>query len=328
MITLSLCIKAMASFKSLAAHAQNDPDFSEDYSVLVLDNGSVNYEDISSRIFKRASVIFDHQKLISYRSRSQLSDKEIESLLQRICTKTGTKLLVVRPSNVFKLQPLVLPLEFCYECEALFDGGICKCCQDQAEFTGVPSTNLPIAIPPFGAADSTCYHATTFYATDKIREGSLTIELAVCVKGNDSIKDAEDVLVRVHSECLTGDVFYSRKCDCGEQKLKFMHMMDKEKHAVLVYIKGHEGRGNGLCNKMKAYSRRENGESKNHVTALHDLGCKSDIRQFGMAFVFLKKKLQISSLRLCSNNPQKIEAAQNVFGSSKVIACPMPAGML
>ena len=77
---------------------------------------------------------------------------------------------------------------------------------------------------------------------------------------------------------------------------------------------------------MKAYYCQESGESKNHVYALHDLGCKSDIMEYCVAFTFLKKTLQIKILKLCSNNPEKLEAAQNFVGSRNAIACPMPAG--
>ena len=145
------------------------------------------------------------------------------------------------------------------------------------------------------------------------------------MKGNDNIRNAAKVSVRVHSECLTGDVFYSRKCDCGDQKLKYLQMMENEQHAVFVYIKGHEGRGNGLYNKISSYSLLDNDDSKTHIDTLHELGCPSDVRQYKAAFLFLKNKLQIKSLKLFSNNPLKIEAARETFGSANVTQCPMPA---
>ena len=130
----------------------------------------------------------------------------------------------------------------------------------------------------------------------------------------------------MHSECLTGDVFYSRKCDCGDQKLKYLQMMTSEKNAVFLYIKGHEGRGNGLYNKISSYSLLDYDNSKTHIDTLHELGCPSDVRQYKAAFLFLKKILHIKSIRLFSNNPLKIQEARVTFGSANVIQCPMPAG--
>lgn len=168
----------------------------------------------------------------------------------------------------------------------------------------------------------------TLHVTEKISEGDLTIQLVTLVKGNEGIHGAENVSVRVHSECLTGDVLYSKKCDCGDQKLKFMHLMEAEQHAVFLYIKGHEGRGAGLHNKVIAYSRRESGASKTHIDALLDIGCQSDVREYTAAFRFLRERLKIKSVKLYSNNPDKIDAALKIFGASYVIPCPMPAGKL
>lgn len=316
----------MQSFQTFLAQKQGNHDF-EECLVIILDDGSSNYEDISSRIFERASYIFSSKHLTLFRSRSCLSDENIISFIQRICTKPCVKVFIVKPTQHGPKQ-LMLPLKHCNDCGGLFDGTNCTCCHrgDLAlSFANVPTTHLPIEIPSFDANPS-YYHETTFYATETIHEDSLAIELAVLVKGNASIRDAENVSVRVHSECLTGDVFYSKKCDCGEQKNKFMHMMRHEQHAVLLYIKGHEGRGNGLCNKVKAYHRREIGVSKTHVDALLELGCESDIRRYDAAFGFLKKKLGMKSIRLFSNNPEKIAAATNAFGPNHVISFSMPAG--
>ncbi|KAL7493348.1 hypothetical protein ACHAWX_000276 [Stephanocyclus meneghinianus] len=192
----------------------------------------------------------------------------------------------------------------------MFEGHSCPCYREpHSEFINAPHTDLPIKVPAFGIKPS-CFHSTTFYTTDWFVEGDLRIQLVACVKGNDSINGAEDVCVRLHSECLTGDAFYSQKCDCGDQKLKFMHQLEHEKHAVLLYIKGHEGRGAGLHNKIKAYSLLDSHVSKTHVDALGDVGCQSDIREYDTAYLFLKNALHLKSIRLFSNNPQKIIAAK------------------
>ena len=142
----------------------------------------------------------------------------------------------------------MLPLKYCDECAVLFDGSRCGCYIEESNF---PNTSLPIDVPAYNG-NPEWNQEMTFYATEIISEGDLNIELAVLVKGNDNIGDVENVSLRVHSECLTGDVFYSMKCDCGQQKLKFLHLMKNEEHSILLYIKGHEGRGAGLFNKIKS----------------------------------------------------------------------------
>jgi 3,4-dihydroxy 2-butanone 4-phosphate synthase/GTP cyclohydrolase II len=136
------------------------------------------------------------------------------------------------------------------------------------------------------------------------------------VKGE--VAGVPDVLVRVHSECLTGDVFHSLRCDCGEQLESALAMIEQEGRGVLLYL-SQEGRGIGLLNKLKAYRLQESGLDT--VDANLELGMPADLRDYGIGAQILAD-LGLSSMRLLTNNPKKIRGLEG-YGLSVTAQLPI-----
>lgn len=129
------------------------------------------------------------------------------------------------------------------------------------------------------------------------------VEHVALVHGD--IGTGEDVLVRVHSECLTGDIFRSQRCDCGPQLQASMRRITEEGRGIVVYLRGHEGRGIGLLSKLRAYELQERGVDT--LDANLELGLPADARDYAAGAQILKD-LGVHSLRLMTNNPEKTAA--------------------
>jgi len=136
------------------------------------------------------------------------------------------------------------------------------------------------------------------------------------VKGE--VAGRPDVLVRVHSECLTGDVFHSLRCDCGEQLESALTMIDREGEGVLLYL-AQEGRGIGLLNKLRAYRLQEDGLDT--IEANERLGLPADLRDYGIGAQILAD-LGLSSIRILTNNPKKIRGLEG-YGLSVTAQVPI-----
>ena len=135
------------------------------------------------------------------------------------------------------------------------------------------------------------------------------------------VQGGEPVLTRVHSECLTGDVFASSRCDCGPQLEEAMERIVAEGRGVVIYLRGHEGRGIGLLAKLQAYQLQDGG--RDTVDANLDLGLPADARHYGAATQILKD-LGVTSVRLMTNNPAKTDGLES-YGVPVVEQVPLHA---
>ncbi|MFD4764124.1 bifunctional 3,4-dihydroxy-2-butanone-4-phosphate synthase/GTP cyclohydrolase II [Streptomyces sp. NPDC058439] len=146
----------------------------------------------------------------------------------------------------------------------------------------------------------TGFGAFTAYGYRSTADG---VEHVALVHGD--VVGGDDILVRIHSECLTGDIFQSQRCDCGPQLHASMRRITEEGRGVVVYLRGHEGRGIGLLSKLRAYELQERGSDT--LDANLELGLPADARDYAAGAQILKD-LGVRSLRLMTNNPDKTAA--------------------
>jgi len=162
----------------------------------------------------------------------------------------------------------------------------------------------------------TRYGEFTMYVYRSLHDAREHVAL---VKGD--VAGASGVLVRVHSECLTGDMLGSARCDCGQQLGDSLHRIAAEQCGVLVYVRGHEGRGIGLAHKVRAYQLQDQGHDT--MQANLALGLPVDARDYGVAARILDE-LEVRSLRLLTNNPRKVDGLQ-ACGIEVVERVPLPS---
>jgi 3,4-dihydroxy 2-butanone 4-phosphate synthase / GTP cyclohydrolase II len=185
-------------------------------------------------------------------------------------------------------------------------------------------TKEPVVLREAETRLPTAYGQFRAFGYRSVADGVEHIALVVGDLTDGRLADGENVLVRVHSECLTGDVFGSQRCDCGPQLQASLKRVAAEGRGVVLYLRGHEGRGIGLLHKLRAYELQEIG--RDTLDANLELGLPADARDYGAGAQILVD-LGVHSLRLLTNNPEKssalIEHGLDVLGREPL---PVPVG--